>query len=159
MIEPAAFTLGCIIVGLLLIAMTLGGSFLSRLPLSAAMLYLGVGVAIGPLGLGLLQLDALKNTVLLERLTEVAVLISLFTAGMKLELPLSDRRWRIPVQLAIVSMIVTVAAALGSSAAVMSFSCSVSSASSTLAKSPLMISSAIPSSTDADLTNAARCRA
>ena len=110
MIEPAAFTLGCIIVGLLLIAMTLGGSFLSRLPLSAAMLYLGVGVAIGPLGLGLLQLDALKNTVLLERLTEVAVLISLFTAGMKLELPLSDRRWRIPVQLATVSMIVTVAA-------------------------------------------------
>jgi len=47
---------------------------------------------------------------MLERLTEIAVLISLFTAGMKLELPLRDRRWRIPVQLATVSMIVTVAA-------------------------------------------------
>jgi NhaP-type Na+/H+ or K+/H+ antiporter len=110
MIEPAAFTLGCIIVGLLLIAMTMGSSFLSRLPLSAAMLYLCVGVAIGPLGLGLLQLDALENRVLLERVTEIAVLISLFTAGMKLELPLNDRRWRIPVQLATISMIVTVAA-------------------------------------------------
>ncbi|MDQ3059401.1 MAG: cation:proton antiporter [Pseudomonadota bacterium] len=107
---PADFTLGCIIVGLLLIAMTMGGSFLSRLPLSAAMLYLGVGMAIGPLGLDLLQLDALKNRVLLERLTEIAVLISLFTAGMKLELPLRNRRWRIPVQLATVSMMVTVAA-------------------------------------------------
>lgn len=110
MTEPSAFTLGCIIVGLLLIGMTLGGSYLARLPLSAAMLYLGVGVAIGPSGWGLLKLDAMQNVALLERLMEVAVLISLFTAGMKLELPLADRRWRIPVQLATVSMLVTVMA-------------------------------------------------
>ncbi|MDB5845091.1 MAG: sodium/proton antiporter, family [Polaromonas sp.] len=110
MVEIDAFALGSVIIGLLLIAMTMGSSFLSRLPLNAAMLYLGVGVAVGPLGLGLLQLDALENRVMLERLTEIAVLISLFTAGMKLELPLRDRRWRIPVQLATVSMVVTVAA-------------------------------------------------
>ena len=110
MTAPADFTLGCIIVGLLLIAMTMGSSFLARLPLSAAMLYLAAGIGIGPLGLDLLHLDALKNAVLLERLTEVAVLISLFTTGLKLELPLKDRRWRVPVQLATVSMLVTVAA-------------------------------------------------
>lgn len=108
--EPTTFTLACIVAGALLIAMTLGGSFIARLPLSAAMLYLGVGVAVSPVGLGLLKLDALKNTVLLERLTEVAVLISLFTAGMKLEFRVRDGRWRIPVQLATVSMVVTVAA-------------------------------------------------
>ena len=110
MIEPDVFTLGCIIVGTLLIAKTLGGSFITRLPLSAAMLYLAVGIAIGPWGWGLLKLDAIKNTVLLERLTEVALLISLFTSGMKLELRLKDRRWRIPVQLATVSMLLTVGA-------------------------------------------------
>ena len=110
MVEIDTFALGAFIIGVLLIAMTMGSSFLSRLPLNAAMLYLGVGVAVGPMGLGLLQLDALENKVMLERLTEIAVLISLFTAGMKLELPLRDRRWRIPVQLATVSMIVTVAA-------------------------------------------------
>ena len=110
MTEPDTFTLGCIIVGTLLIAKTLGGSFISRLPLSAAMLYLAVGMAIGPWGWGVLKLDAFKNVVLLERLTEVALLISLFTAGMKLELPLKDKRWRIPVQLATVSMLLTVAA-------------------------------------------------
>ncbi|MBC7718246.1 MAG: cation:proton antiporter [Chitinophagaceae bacterium] len=104
------FTLGCIVAGALLIVMTLGGSFIGRLPLSSAMLYLGVGMAVGPWGWGLVKLDALKNVALLERVTEVAVLISLFTAGMKLELPLKDRRWRIPVQLATVSMLVTVAA-------------------------------------------------
>ncbi|MDB5744710.1 MAG: sodium/proton antiporter, family [Polaromonas sp.] len=110
MIETTPFILGCIIIGLLLIAMTLGRSFISRLPLSAAMLYLGVGVAIGPLGLGLLRLDVQENKVLLERVTEIAVLISLFTSGMKLALPLRNRRWRIPVQLATLSMVVTVAA-------------------------------------------------
>ena len=110
MTEPDAFTLGCIIVGTLLIAKTLGGSFIARLPLSAAMLYLAVGIAVGPWGWGLLKLDAFKNTLLLERLTEVALLVSLFTAGMKLELPLKDKRWRIPVQLATVSMLLTVAA-------------------------------------------------
>ena len=110
MSAPDTFTLACIIVGTLLIAKTLVGSFLSRLPLSAPMVYLGVGVAMSPLGFGLIRLDALKDVVLLERLTEIAVLISLFTSGLKLELPLRDKRWRIPLQLASVSMVVTVGA-------------------------------------------------
>lgn len=110
MTEPTTFTLACIVAGALLIAMTLGGSFIARLPLSSAMLYLGVGVAISPVGLGLVKLDALKNALLLERLTEVAVLVSLFTCGMKLEFRFRDGRWRIPVQLATVSMVLTVAA-------------------------------------------------
>jgi sodium/hydrogen antiporter len=107
---PSDFTLACLIVGTLLIAKTLSGSFISRLPLSAAMLYLGVGMAIGPTGFGLLRLDAVRDVVLLERLTEIAVLVSLFTAGLKLELPLKDRRWLIPLRLATVSMVLTVAA-------------------------------------------------
>ena len=110
MTSPDLFTLGCVIAGLLLVALTLGSSFLSRLPLSAAMLYLALGVAIGPMGWGLLKIDALKNTDVLERVTEIAVLISLFNSGMKLELPLRHARWRIPVQLATVSMLFTVAA-------------------------------------------------
>ncbi len=110
MSEDLLFTLGLIVVGLLLIVMTMSGSFIARLPLSAAMLYLAVGVGIGPDGLGLLTLDPVRNAGLLERLTEIAVLISLFTAGLKLELPLSDSRWRLPLQLATVSMVFTVAA-------------------------------------------------
>ncbi len=107
---PDLFTIGCLIAGALLMALTLGSSFLNRLPLSPAMLYLALGVAVGPAGWGLVKLDAFKNTELLERVTEIAVLLSLFNSGMKLELPLRNARWRIPVQLATVSMLLTVAA-------------------------------------------------
>ncbi len=104
------FTQASLVLGVLLIVMTLSSSFIARLPLSAAMLYLLVGMGLGPTGIGLLQLDPMQDAALLERLTEVAVLISLFVAGMKLDLPLTDRRWRIPFRLASVSMVLTVGA-------------------------------------------------
>lgn len=102
--------LSFVVIGALLIIMTMTGAFIARLPLSAAMLYLAVGIGIGPAGLGLVTLDPVRDAGLLERLTEIAVLISLFTAGLKLNMPLRDRRWRIPLQLATVSMLLTVAA-------------------------------------------------
>ncbi len=110
MTSPSDFTLAALIIGALMIAKTLAGSYIARLPLSAAMVYLAVGVAIGPWGFGLLRLDAIDDVILLERLTETAVLISLFTAGMKLDLPLHDLRWRIPIRLASISMVLTVGA-------------------------------------------------
>ena len=78
MTDADPFTVACIVTGALLIAMTIANSFIARLPLSAAMLYLAVGVGIGPWGLGLVSPDPFGQAQLLERLTEVAVLISLF---------------------------------------------------------------------------------
>jgi sodium/hydrogen antiporter len=102
------FALWSVIVGLLLIFMALSGSVLARLPLSTAMLYLMVGIAISPVGAGLLWLAPRTQTHLLERLAEVVVLISLFGAGLKLSPGLTDRRWLLPLRLAIVSMLITV---------------------------------------------------
>ena len=110
MSEALISSLSFVLVGFLLVVMTLTSSFIARVPLSSAILYLGVGVCIGPWGLGLLTLDPIKDAGLIERLTEIAVLISLFTVGLKLELPLRDARWRIPLQLATVSMLLTVGA-------------------------------------------------
>jgi NhaP-type Na+/H+ or K+/H+ antiporter len=45
----------------------------------------------------------------LERVAEVAVLISLFSVGLRLGLPLSNRHWLLPLRLAFVSMTLTVA--------------------------------------------------
>jgi len=44
-----------------------------------------------------------------ERIAEVAVLISPFTAGLKLRVPLGDRKWLLPVRLDFLSMTVTAA--------------------------------------------------
>jgi NhaP-type Na+/H+ or K+/H+ antiporter len=98
-----------LIIGALLITMALAGSLLRRLPLSTGMLYLAAGVALGPSGLELMEPDPGRHAALLERVTEVAVLISLFAIGLKLGLPLSDGRWRMAIRLATVSMVATVA--------------------------------------------------
>jgi len=98
-----------VVAGVLFISMALGGSAISRLPLTTAMLYLGVGVLLGPYASGLLSLDVFANAWGLERVTEIAVIVSLFTAGLKLRVPVLDRRWLLALRLAIVSMVVTVA--------------------------------------------------
>jgi len=110
-----SYAIWALVTGLLLITMALSGTSLKRLPLSTAMLYLAVGYGLGPAGLALMSPDPLVWSVVLERVTEAAVLISLFAVGLKLGLPLSNRGWRLPARLAIVSMTITVAlvAAIG----------------------------------------------
>ena len=103
-----AFTYWFIIAGVLLTLIALGGSVLKRIPLSVALLYLGVGVLVGPFGMGLLVIDPLTESPVVERLAEVAVILSLFSAGLKMRLSFSDRRWRLPLRLAFVSMAATV---------------------------------------------------
>jgi len=109
------FAIWSLIIGALLLTMALAGTWLRRLPLSTAMLYLAAGFGIWPAGLALMALDPLVYSVILERASEVAVLISLFAVGLKLGLPFSDKGWRLPARLAIVSMTMTVAmiAAIG----------------------------------------------
>jgi NhaP-type Na+/H+ or K+/H+ antiporter len=102
-----------VVIGLLLIFLALSGTVLSRLPLSTAMLYLGVGALVSPWGLDLIRVDMGQHMVLLERLTEVVVLVSLFTAGLKLSPALKDRSWVLPLRLALVSMVITVLAIAG----------------------------------------------
>ena len=103
------FTTWFIVAGILLIGMALAGSALKRVPLSASMFYLASGAALGPWGAGLLRVDAVEDASIVERLTEIAVIISLFTAGLKLRLPAFDRRWRAPVLLATLAMVLSVA--------------------------------------------------
>ena len=101
------------VVGLLLIVMALGDSLLARLPLSTSMLYLAVGVSVSPLWLGWTSLAPASHTKALEQLAEVVVLLSLFGSGLKMSPGLSDGRWLLPLRLAIVSMLVTVALIAG----------------------------------------------
>jgi NhaP-type Na+/H+ or K+/H+ antiporter len=77
--------------------------------LTSAMAYLGVGLLLGPMFLGLFAFDLLQQAPLLETLTEIAVLISLFSAGVKMPVPFSLARWLPSLRLAWLSMAISVA--------------------------------------------------
>jgi sodium/hydrogen antiporter len=96
------------VAGALFISVALASSFIARAPLTPAILYLGIGALLGPWGTRLILADPVEHASVLERLTEVAVIVSLFTAGLKLRIPLTDARWLLTLRLAVVSMTVTV---------------------------------------------------
>jgi NhaP-type Na+/H+ or K+/H+ antiporter len=97
-----------LLVGFLLISIALLGRFLDRLPISPAMIYLFVGFALGPAMFDALELHPMRELFLLEGITEVALLIALFTVGIKMRLPIGDRRWHLALKLATVSMVLTI---------------------------------------------------
>jgi len=96
-------------IGVLLLSLVLLGTWLGRLPLSSAMLYLFLGWGLGPDGLNLLMPDPSRYAALLEGASEAALLISLFAVGLQLGVPLRDRRWWLPLRLAFLSMALMVA--------------------------------------------------
>ena len=106
--EAMNLALWATLAGALLILSALGGSVLARLPLSMTMLYLAVGVALSPLGWGGAVFGPTSHSAVLEHMTEIVVLISLFSCGLKLSAGIGDRRWRLPLRLALTSMLVTV---------------------------------------------------
>lgn len=97
-----------LLVGGLMLAMGLTAPIIKRLPITTAIAYLAVGLLVGPTGLGLFHFNPLQESALLQVLTEVAVLISLFAAGVKMPVPVTYARWRAPIFLAFFSMTVSV---------------------------------------------------
>lgn len=91
------YILDLLVIGLLLLLITLGSGWIARLPVSYALIYLLVGVALSPYGVNLVQLRPDAN--FLERLTEFAVLISLFGCGLKMNRPLTAWAWNSTIRL------------------------------------------------------------
>jgi NhaP-type Na+/H+ or K+/H+ antiporter len=94
--------------GVVLIIAAIVGSIVKRLPLTTSLFYLGAGILLGDSGVGLVSIDPFEQSAWIERLAEIAVIVSLFAAGLKLRTPLTNRRWRTPVLLATVAMTLTV---------------------------------------------------
>ncbi|HKQ82529.1 MAG TPA: sodium:proton antiporter [Steroidobacteraceae bacterium] len=95
-------------IGALLLTMALSSAWIRRLPISTAAIYLGIGCSIGPWGFDLLRIDLSHGAPWLERLTEVAVILSLFIGGLRLRLPLTDYAWRAAYRLAGIVMLATI---------------------------------------------------
>lgn len=103
-----SFTFWYLALGAVFLFMAAGHAWVKRMPLTTSLVYLALGVAIGPYGLGMLTVAPISHSKILERLSEITVIVSLFSAGLKLTLPFSDKRWRLPLNLAFVSMSLTV---------------------------------------------------
>jgi sodium/hydrogen antiporter len=101
-------TLWFLVVGGVLIFMGLASSTFKRLPISTAMCYLAIGFALGPGAANLLNIDLATDATILRRVTEVAMLVSLFAIGLRLRVPPTDRIWILPIRLGFVAMILTV---------------------------------------------------
>jgi NhaP-type Na+/H+ or K+/H+ antiporter len=101
-------TLWFILIGCLMLARGLAATTLSRLPVTSAIVYLGVGLALGPAFLGVFAVDPYAQAGMLEVLTELAVLVSLFSAGVKMPVPFSLARWAPSLRLAWLSMSISV---------------------------------------------------
>jgi NhaP-type Na+/H+ or K+/H+ antiporter len=97
-----------LLIGCLMLARGLAATTIARLPVTSAIVYLAVGLVFGPVVLGIFHFDAVKESHILEALTEIAVLISLFSAGVKMPVPITLKNWAPSFRLAWVSMSITV---------------------------------------------------
>lgn len=97
------------IFGILIVIMAFAPTFLRRLRyLTPAILYLLLGIILGPYGLSIFILDEKGSAKFVEVIAELTVIISLFTVGLKLRIPLLNKRWIAPVTMASVSMILSI---------------------------------------------------
>lgn len=88
--------------------------FLVRSILSLPMVLLACGLVLGWLMPDALQADPVRHGMLAERLTELAVIVSLMSAGLKIDRPIGWRRWATTWRLLAVTMPLCIAAvALG----------------------------------------------
>lgn len=85
------YILSLLVIGLLLLLITLGSGWINRLPLSYSLIYLAVGIFLGPGGINLVTLR--PDAEFLERVTEFVVLISLYSCGLKMNRPLKLWAW------------------------------------------------------------------
>ncbi|XKH01249.1 cation:proton antiporter [Marinobacter nauticus] len=97
-----------VLIGALLIIMGLRTPILQRLNLTPSLVYLAIGVTLGPSVIGAFHFNPLEQAHLLEILAELAVLLSLFIAGMKMPVPFKWQEWQAPVRLAFISMTISV---------------------------------------------------
>lgn len=96
--------------GALLLVVSLAAGWIKRLPMTPFVVYLAVGVMIGPSGMRLLDVDFFRDSHWLERVTEIALVVSLFIGGLKLRVPWNGRGWQVARRLAFPAMLLGVAA-------------------------------------------------
>ncbi len=96
--------------GLALLATTLGRAVMERFNITTSFVYLAAGLLAGPLLLDLAPADPLEGVPVLERVAELAVIMSLIVVGIRIGRPISWARWRSVTRLIGIVMPITIVA-------------------------------------------------
>jgi NhaP-type Na+/H+ or K+/H+ antiporter len=106
------FDLGVLFIGVAVFAAVGALSHQHERAFSASLIYLALGAA-GAVAIGTLDIDwidPVADATLIEHLTEAALVIALFSAGLKLDRPLTFRDWSTVARLLLLAMPLTIAA-------------------------------------------------
>ncbi|MDX5422675.1 MAG: cation:proton antiporter [Hymenobacteraceae bacterium] len=98
------------VVGLAALSMTWVPSLMERTPFSYPIVYLLLGILIYLLPLGLPSPDPIWREEYVVRLTELSVIISLMGTSLKIRRKFGLKRWRIPLRLVSITMLLSIAA-------------------------------------------------
>lgn len=108
--SPSTYDLILALLGLAFIGAAWLPRFLQGRPLSFPIFYVGLGVVLFSLPLGLPDPHPLRNRDLTEHFTELLIIIALMGAGLKLDRPLGFRSWGVTWRLLGIVMPLTVVA-------------------------------------------------
>ena len=98
------------VVGLAALSMTWVPTLMEKTPFSYPIVYLLLGMLIYSLPLGLPFPDPIWQEEYVVRLTELSVIISLMATALKIRRKFGFRRWRIPLRLVSITMLLSIAA-------------------------------------------------
>lgn len=100
----SSYNLIVLVLGLTFLGAAALPRLLERTPLSLPMVYVALGMLLPTLWTGWPHADPIRHGVLTERLAELAVIISLMSAGLKLDRPLGWHSWRSTWRLLAITM-------------------------------------------------------
>jgi NhaP-type Na+/H+ or K+/H+ antiporter len=103
------YNLILVILGVAILAVAWLPSLLKKFPLSYPILFVGLGALVFWLPLGLPNPDPNEHSTFTMHLTEICVTVALTGTGLKIDRKFSLWRWRAPLQLVMVLMIITIA--------------------------------------------------
>ncbi|GAB3238174.1 cation:proton antiporter [Hymenobacter seoulensis] len=102
------YNLILVVLGVAIMGVAWLPSLLKKFPLSYPILFVGLGMLVYSLPLGLPTPDPIKYSGFTTHLTEICVTVALTGTGLKIDRKFSFIRWRIPLLLVLVLMIITI---------------------------------------------------
>lgn len=102
------YDIGIALIGVAVLGAVVLPRLLARRAISLPIVYIGFGMLVFSLPLGLPSPDPLEHAVLTERLTELGVILALMGAGLKIDRQPGLKRWRSTWRLLAITMPLTI---------------------------------------------------